>query len=478
MSTFDSLFSWIGRTIGLTSQSSRFWAAWSGKGTQSGETVNPERAMTLSAFNGGVRLIASTIATLPIDVYKLDSKGVAHCVTDPADPYRAVLKVSPNQDQTPVEFWEGIVGCMLITGDGLGRKVYVGNRLVAITLMDPTRTAVIREPGTFALRFRYTDPLGKVIELGADEVFHLKGFGFGGDRGMSIVQFGAQTIGSSLAADKVAAKMFRSGLSSSGFLETNQVLNEVDRPRLEKIMDEYQGSDNAGKLMILEAGMKYTAVSMSAADAQLLQARGFNIEEIARWLSLPPILLGHNGAGSTTWGSGVEQIIQAWYTLGLRSLLHRIESAIQKRVIAAADQARYYVKFNVDGLLRGDSTARAAFYSTMVQNGLMTRNEVRALEDLEASVDPGADKLTAQINLTTLEKLGADTPAAEQATAGELFKQKIKNWLGLDEGVTVQDLFDIRASIAEIKRARAAEPRVIEQPVPPKLPAPAPRADA
>lgn len=481
-----SLFQWLGRTIGLGPSSTRFWAAWAGKSTNSNEIVNPERVMTLSAFNRGVRLWAETVATLPLDVYKIGADGEGAVVTDPADPYRAVLKVSPNQDQTPVEFWEGMVGCMLLIGDGLARKVAIGARLAAMTLMDPSRTAVIRDPNTFALKYRYTDPRGTVIELGADEVFHLKGFGFGGDRGMSIVQFGAQTFGSSLAADKVAAKMFASGLSSSGFLETAAVLNEPDRARLEQIMSEYQGSDNTGKLMILEGGMKYTSISMSAADAQLLQARGFNIEEIARWLGMPPVLLGHSGAGATMWGTGVEQIIQAWYTLGLRAMLHRIEAAVQKRVIAPADQNRYYVKFNVEGLLRGDSAARANFYSIMVQNGIMTRAEARSLEDLDKYPGKGADKLTAQVNLTTLDHIGegADAgtkggPPAPGATptdarpvqqrAIELFKAA----MGIEPGVTVQDLFDIRREISNMRRRQDAiesqAPTVIEQPRPPRI---------
>jgi HK97 family phage portal protein len=481
-----SLFSWLGRTIGLGPSSNRFWAAWSGKETSSGENTSPDRCMTLSAFNRGIRLWAETVATLPLDVYKIGTDGRGKLVTDPADQYRTVLKTSPNQDQTPTEFWEGLIGCMFLTGDGLARKVKLGDRLVAQTLMDPTRTAVIRDPVTFALKYRYTDPRGKIVELAADEVFHLKGFGFGGDRGMSIVQYGAQTFGSSLAADKVAAKMFKSGLSSSGFIETGQTINETDRPRLEQVLAEYQGSENAGKLMILEAGMKYTAVSISAADAQLLASRGFNIEEVARWLGLPPVLLGHSGAGTTMWGTGVEQIIQAWYTLGLRALLHRIEQAIQKRVIAPADQARYYVKFNVEGLLRGDSAARANLYSVFVQNGIMTRAEVRELEDLEPYEGKGADKLTAQVNLTTLEHIGegADagtkggppgpTPASGKAVA------MFKAYLGIDDAVTVQDLFDIRREISNLRRRQdIAESTVIDQPAPPRLakPQPAPQPD-
>jgi HK97 family phage portal protein len=219
MSIGSTLFTWLGRSIGLGPQSGRFWAAWSGNKTDSGEAGgNPERAMTLSAFHRGVRLYAETCATLPLDVFKVGRDGRGVLVTDPGDQYRMVLKQSPNQDQTPVEFWEGLIGCELVTGDGLARKVKVGDRLVAMLLMDPTRTAIMRDPNTFALKYVYTDPRGTRVELTPDDVFHLKGFGFGGDRGLSIVQYGAQTFGTALAADKVAAKMFKSGLTSSGFI--------------------------------------------------------------------------------------------------------------------------------------------------------------------------------------------------------------------------------------------------------------------
>lgn len=478
MSTMSSLFTWLGKTIGLGPGSSKFWAAWAGRETSSGESVNAERAMTLSAFNRGIRLRSETVATLPLDVFRIGADGRGKLVTDPTDQYRAVLKISPNQDQTAVEFWEGLVGCEGVTGDGLARKIFMGDRLVAMTLMDPTRTSITRDPATGAVRYRYTDVNGKQIELPAAEVFHLKGFGFGGDRGLSIVQYGAQSIGASLAADKVAAKMFKSGLTASGFLETNGVIGEGDRPRLEQLLSEYQGSDVAGKIMILEGGMKYTSVQLSAVDAQLLQARGFNIEEIARWLGMPPILLGHAGQGTTMWGTGVEQIIQAWYTLGLRALLTRIEAAINKRVIAPEDQGRYYVKFNVEGLLRGDSAARANLYSVFVQNGIMTRAEVRELEDLEPYDGEGADKLTAQVNLTTLDRIGEEPAPAQPGQAQgntrpvQQLAAHLQAFLGLSGAPTAQDLFDLRREISNMRGRLGnleAEPRVIEQPSRPRL---------
>ncbi len=442
------LFEWIGRKIGLLASSSRFWAKWGGSETWANEPVTPEKVMTIAAMFRGIHLTAATVATLPGNVFEYRADGRGRLVRDANNPYDVVLRLSPNADQTPVEFWEGIVGCMLLVGDGMAHKERIGNRLTAMTLMDPTRTTPFRDGGR--LQYRYTDPDGKQVIYPAADVFHLKGFSFGADRGMSVVQYGANSLASTLAADKVAGKMFRSGLSSSGFLETAQVLNEPDRDRLEKILSEYQGSDNAGKLMILEGGMKYNQITMSAADAQLLLSRHFNIEEIGRWLGMPTILLGHAANGQTMWGTGVEAIIQAWYTLSLRSLLVRIEKAIAKRVLEPADIGRYYFKFNVEGLLRGDSAARAALYSVYAQNGIMTRDEIRELEDLMPYLLGGSNVLTCQVNLTTLDKIGQAAAAGQQ---DQQVKAMFRDWLGIPN-ITDDQLRQIEARVKMLQDDR------------------------
>lgn len=449
----DGLFQWLGRTIGLGPSTSRFWATWAGKDTWAGETVTADRIMTIAAFWRGIRLTAETVATMPGNVYEIGPDGRGTIVRDSNNPYDLVLRVSPNAEQTPVEFWEGIIGCMLILGDGLAHKERVAGRLVGMTLMDPSKARAERPNGR--LQWRYTDANGKEVVYPGADVFHIKGFGFGGDRGMSIIQYGANSLSSTLAADKVAGKMFRSGLSSSGFLETAQVLQEPDRDRLEKIMSEYQGSDNAGKLMILEGGMKYNSITMSAADAQLLLSRQFNIEEVGRWLGMPPILLGHAGAGQTMWGTGVEQIIQAWYTLSLRALLVRVEKAIAKRVFEPADLTRFYYKFAVEGLLRGDSAARAALYSVYAQNGIMTRDEIRELEDLAPYLLGGSNVLTAQVNLTTLDKIGQAAAAGQQ---DQQIKAMFRDWLGVPN-VTDEMLRTIELRIKALQDKR--EPPVL-----------------
>lgn len=397
--------SWLGQKIGLTGDKARrFWASFAG-GNWAGEVVTPDKAMMVAAFNRGVRLTAETCATLPARIYRVDP-STGDGVIDTNNPYDTLVRVSPNDDQTTVEFMEAMVGAMMWVGNGYARKLRIDKRVVAMELLDPQRTYPWRNSQN-ALRYRGYDFYGNYFaDLAPEDVWHLKGFGFGGDCGMSTVQWGAQSLGLSMAANKVASKTFASGLSSSGFIETGQVLEPDDRKRLEEIMERYQQSDTPGKMMILEGGMKFNKLGLTAVDAQLLATMGFNIEEIGRLLGMPPILLGHSSEGQTMWGTGVEGIIQAWYTLGLRAIITRVEKSFQKRVIDPAEVTKYYLKLNVNGLLRGDSQTQAAIASSLSQNGLRNRDELRALDDLPPIPDGSGKIFTAQSNLAPVSMLG------------------------------------------------------------------------
>lgn len=400
-----SFTSWLGQKIGLTGERARrFWASFAGSKT-GGEPVTPDRAMSVAAFNRGIRLTAETVATLPARMYRVDAlTGDGAIDTD--NPYDTLIRVSPNEYQTTVEFMEGMVGAMMWVGNGYARKARVGGRITSLEPLDPQRSYPWRNSQN-ALRYRGYDFYGTYYpDLAPEDVWHLKGFGFGGDCGMSTVQWGASSIGLSLAANRVASETFESGLSSNGFIETGQVLEPDDRERLEKIMATYQSNRSPGKMMILEGGMKFNKLGMTAVDAQLLATLGFNIEEIGRLLGMPPILLGHSSAGQTMWGTGVEGIIQAWYTLGLRSVITRVEKSFGKHVIDPSEMTKFYLKLNVNGLLRGDSQTQAAIASTLAQNGLRNRDELRALDDL-TPIPGGAGKLfTAQTNLAPVSMLG------------------------------------------------------------------------
>jgi HK97 family phage portal protein len=260
--------------------------------------------------------------------------------------------------------------------------------------------------------YRYSDPKG-FRELAEDDVFHVRGFGAGGDVGLSPVSYARQTMGTALAADETAAETFRNGLQISGFLKEAPGTKSTPEQRkdLLKLFDEFMGSLNAGKVMPLPHGFDFAGITMNPEDAQLLQTRRFHVEEICRWFRVPPFMIGHTEK-STSWGTGIEQQMIGFLTFSLRPYLTRIEQAIKKQLIMPAERATIYAEFNLEGLLRADSQGRAALLSALGQNGYLTRNEGRARDNLPPL--PGGDVLTVQSNLVPLDQLGRVTGSSEQ----------------------------------------------------------------
>ncbi len=303
-----------------------------------------------------------------------------------------------------MEFWEGAVLSLCLHGDAFAEKIRAGGRLIALQPLQADRVTVRRDPDG-ALVYDYADPLG-VRSLGEADVFHLRAFGSDGLRGLSPLKFARQTVSAALAADEVSNKLFANGVRPSGVLQMDQVLKPEQRKDLrENVVAPLAGSSNAGGVFVLEAGMKFSAVSLSPADSQLLESRRWHVEEICRWFGIPPILIGHASEGQTMWGTGVEQIALSWLALGLRAQLRRIEAAIHLRLIEPAERATLYAEFTVEGLLRADSASRAKLYASFAQNGIMDRDEIREKENLDRR-GGGAAKLTVQANLLPIDDLG------------------------------------------------------------------------
>jgi HK97 family phage portal protein len=263
---------------------------------------------------------------------------------------------------------------------------------------------------TGARRYRYSNPWGAQDDWTEEEVFHIRGFTVGGPVGLSAISYGRQTLGAAAAADEAAAKVFANGMMSSGFVQPTLGAKSTPEQRAEMmtLFQKFAGSSQAGRVMPLPDGWAFNPVTMNPEDAQLLETRSFNVEEICRWFDVLPVLIGHAAAGQTMWGSGIEQLMIGWLTLNLRPLLASIEQAIEKQLLPAGMRTNIYPEFNLDGLLRADSAGRAALYSVQAQNGLKTRNEMRRRENDPPL--PGGDLLTVQSNLIPLEKLGETPP--------------------------------------------------------------------
>lgn len=360
----------------LTARDSELYEIWGGGETWAGEHVSTQGALNLSAYWACTRVTAQTIASLSLEVMEKRSDGARIKVAD--HPLQELLDESPNADQTSIEFWEGRVLGLCTSGNGFAEKVYSKDKLIALNPMPYDTTVERMKDGS--LRYKFNDR-GKPIDLPEEKVFHLKAFG-DGDMGMSPVQHARQTLGIAIASERAAGQTFSKGMRAKGFFTFPNQLTKEQRAEAKKNFADRYSNHNAPGVGILEAGVDFKAVNITPKDAEMILNRRFNVEEICRWLGVPPIIIGHAGDGQTMWGTGVSAIMQSWLNLSLRSQLRRIEKAISKRIMTPEERRRFKVRFNYEDLLRGDSTARAAFYIALLGSGVMTINEVRRLEGL------------------------------------------------------------------------------------------------
>lgn len=408
-----SFRSWIGKKLGLTDHA--FWAYWFGGDSWSGRSVNVENSMRLSAWWACVRLISETIATLPLAVYEKMPNGEKRARPDHY--LHAVLHESPNADQTNVEFWEGQIAPVCIIGNSFAEKVFIADRLVALQPIDFNECHPFRSVETGKLKYRFNDR-GRSEVLPEDKVFHIRGFGTGGDLGLSPVAYARNSLGAAMDVDEAAARIFGSGLRALGVFTAPSDMTKVQRQQFkENYIDKASGPKAEGSSIILPPGFDWKSMNIPPKDAEMIMSLRFRVEDICRWMGVPPVLVGHAGEGQTMWGSGIEQIMLGWLALGLRAYIRRVEAAANKRLILPRERGRIYVECNIDGLIRADSAGRAALMGALAQNGLRTRNELRGLDNQPPL--PGGDVLTVQSNLLPITMLGQTPPRAVQPAPGE-----------------------------------------------------------
>lgn len=401
----------IGRMLGRKQQEFQLtdtkpWLGFFGGAAHSGKAVTQETALQLAAVWACVRLTATAVSSMPVRMYEKDPRGGRTPVDHPLND---IIGMSPNDDLTSVEFWEAMTAWLMVNGNAYAEIARTGRRVTALNILPADQVDVIRNDAREA-RYIFTED-GKRYDLPADQVLHLRGLSFGGLKGLSPIRWGVQTFGSSIAADEVAGKTFANGMMPSLAITApaDMEVNDEHREQFEKILAQWVGSNNAGKAMLFTDGLEPKAISIDPGDMQLLESRRWNTEEVSRWFGVPPVMIGHAAEGVTQWGTGVEAIILQWMTMGLGPLLTKIERRISKQLIAPGERHRVYAHFNREAIMAMDSTAKAAFMSTMVQNGIYSRARVREL--LEEPFVEGTDILTAQTNLAPLDKLGAESDA-------------------------------------------------------------------
>ena len=240
-----------------------------------------------------------------------------------------------------------------------------------------------------------------------EDLFHLCGFSLDGRLGISAIEYGAEVFGSGIASSNVANSTFKKGLNSTVAFMMDKFLNDAQRVKMRESIDAMSGAMNAGRSPILEGGMEAKTISMNPKDAQLLESRQYSVEEICRWFGVDPSLVGRSGAVSN-WGTGLEQKMIGLLKFTLAPWIARLEQTINNTLIPIEDRDIYYAEFNIEGLLRADSKARADFYATMLREGAMTRNEVRSLENLP-KMDNNANELMVNSATQPIDTLGANT---------------------------------------------------------------------
>ncbi len=404
----SALLNWLGVPISLTTGT--FWEEWFGT-SSSGKVVTADKAIQLSAVWACVRLLSESISTLPLKIYVRQPDGSRKAATD--HPAYSILCRRPNSEMTPSRFMLMVVASICLRGNAFIEKKFIANRLVSLVPLLP-QNMVVKRLTTGVLEYKYTEN-GSERVIPIKNIMHIRGFGLDGVCGMMPMKTGRDVIGSAMAVEESAAKIFEQGLQSSGFLTAEQALNDEQRERLRKYMAKFTGSKNAGKIMVLEGGLKYQGVTMNPEDAQMLESRSFSIEEICRWFRVPPFMVGHTTKQSS-WASSLEGMNLQFLTHTLRPLLVNIEQEIGRCLLDSDDEV--FAEFSVEGLLRADSAGRAAYYTSALQNGWMSRNDVRRLENMPPI--EGGDIYTVQLNLTQLKNLESSNPAVQALALREL----------------------------------------------------------
>lgn len=397
----SALLNWLGVPISLTTGT--FWQEWFGT-SSSGKVVTADKAMQLSAVWACIRLLSESVSTLPMKVYRREADGSRKLAQD--HPAYQVLCRRPNLEMTPSRFMLMVVASICLRGNAFIEKKMIGRKLVALNPLLP-QNMVVKRLDTGQLQYTYTED-GKKRVIPVDRMMHIRGFGLDGVCGMMPLSSGREVFGAAMAVDESAAKIFENGLQTSGYISSKVALNKEQRERLRQYLAAFAGSKNAGKMMVLEGDLSYQNVTMNPEDAQMLESRAFSIEEICRWFRVPPFMVGHVTKQSS-WASSVEGMNLIFLTNTLRPLLVNIEQEISRCLLDSDED--YFAEFSVEGLLRADSVGRAAYYTTALQNGWMSRNDVRRLENLPPI--PGGEIYTVQLNLTPLEDLKQNNLGAQ-----------------------------------------------------------------
>jgi HK97 family phage portal protein len=371
-------------------------------GTTSGKAVNERTAMQTSAVYACVRILAESVAGLPLHVYERTANGSKS--TKPSHPLYGLLHDEPNREMTSFVFRETLMSHLLLWGNAYTQIIRDGRGFpIALYPLLPDRMAVDRnESGE--LVYTYQSEKGQV-KLRRENILHIPGLGFDGLIGYSPIAMAKNAVGLALATEDYGATFFANGANPGGVLEHPGVIKPEQADRLRESWQSQFGGANAHKVAVLEEGLKFHQMSIPPEQAQFLETRKFQINEIARIFRVPPHMVGDLEKSSF---SNIEQQSLEFVKYTLDPWVVRWEQSLQQALILPSEKATIFIKFNLDGLLRGDYQSRMQGYSTGIQNGFMSVNDVRGLEDMNLlTAEEGGDLHFVNGNMVKLADVGA-----------------------------------------------------------------------
>ncbi|ETA80461.1 phage portal protein [Youngiibacter fragilis] len=342
--------------------------------TSSGKTVNERTAMQTTAVYACVRILAETIASLPLHVYEHTSNGKEKALDHRL--YR-ILHDEPNPEMTSFVFRETLMSHLLLWGNAYAQIIRDGRgNVLSLYPLLPDRIVVDRNSNG-DLIYEYRNESGS-IKLRREDVLHIPGLGFDGLVGYSPIAMAKNAVGMAIATEEYGATFFANGANPGGVLEHPGVVKDPKRVR-DSWNAVYQGSSNAHRVAVLEEGMKFQSIGIPPEQAQFLETRKFQTEEICRIFRVPPHLVASLDRATF---SNIEHQSISFIDNTIIPWVSRLEQSMQKALFSYDDKKKYFVKFNLNGRLRGDAASRASFYQTMRQNGIMSANDIRELEEM------------------------------------------------------------------------------------------------
>ncbi|MEM9043507.1 MAG: phage portal protein [Pseudomonadota bacterium] len=380
-----------------------------GKETASGVQVTPERAMTLSSVNRAVSIVSGVVATVPVEL-KRRTSGRVETVDDGT--LSVLLSRRPNRWMKRSVFFRMMNSHMMLRGAGYAMKVrgIEGGRRVVKELvpMHPDRVEPKQLPD-LTIVFEYTRPNGSKVVLPASEVLHVMISTFDGVKGVSPIHYAREAIGAGLGVEKHGASMWKNGTNIGSVLHTESTLDNDQVDRLRESLEKFRGAENAFKTLVLEAGLKWEPVGMTASDAQFLENRKFSRTDIAMFFGVPPHMLGDADASDGS-GKNLEERSRSFVLYTLEDYFTAWEDAINADLI---EDDSVFAQFKRTALIRGDITARAKWYQGGLQWGWLSPDEVRAEEGMNPRPDGKGSEFYPPPNMTKTEGTGANRDGNE-----------------------------------------------------------------